>query len=155
MRLRALLALVTPFVLLSCSDPTVPSGPPIDCNTLAATYLNEDATFTTTPSGLKYRDVTVGTGTTYATGNIVSVRYAGCTSTGLRFDSNEAPAPTFQFQIGKAYVIKGWDEGIPGMKVGGRRQLIVPPSLGYGALANGPIPANSTLAFTVDAISTP
>jgi peptidylprolyl isomerase len=97
----------------------------------------------------------VGTGTTFASGNFVSVRYAGCTTAGLRFDSNEAPLSVFQFKLGTGYVIKGWDEGLVGMKVGGRRQLIIPPNLGYGATGNNPIPPNSTLAFTVDAISSP
>jgi peptidylprolyl isomerase len=73
----------------------------------------------------------------------------------LRFDSNEAPKSVFSLKLGASQVIKGWDEGLVGMKVGGRRQIVIPPALGYGATANGPIPANSTLVFTVDAISTP
>ncbi len=157
MRLRPLLATALAAALVSCGGSTSePSGPLIDCTTLATTLTASASTLTTTASGLKYRDVTVGTGATYATGSTVSVRYAGClTPSGQRFDSNEPPKNVISFKIGAGVVIKGWDEGLVGMKVGGRRELVIPPSLGYGAVANGPIPANSTLVFTVDAISTP
>ena len=156
MMLRRFLVLL-PFALVGCnSTSAVEQGPIIDCSTLATTLADADATLTTTPSGLKYRDQTVGTGGAFASGATVSVRYAGClTPSGARFDSNESPAPVFTFKLGAGFVIKGFDEGLVGMKVGGRRQLVIPPAIGYGATANGPIPANSTLVFTIDAISTP
>jgi FKBP-type peptidyl-prolyl cis-trans isomerase len=156
MRIRSLLVAGLPLALASCNLSTVDeSGPLIDCSTLASTLSASASTLTTTASGLQYRDVTIGTGATFTSGSTVSVRYAGCVTSGLRFDSNEAPASPFTFQLGKGIVIAGWDEGLVGMKVGGRRQLVIPPALGYGANQNGPIPPNSTLVFTIDAISTP
>ena len=156
MRIRSLLIAGVPLVLAACGLSAVDQpGPLIDCSTLATTLAASAATLTTTPSGLQYRDVTVGTGATFATGATVSVRYAGCMTSGLRFDSNEAPGRLFSFKLGAGQVIKGWDEGLVGLKVGGRRQLVIPPSLAYGAVQNGPIPPNSTLVFTIDAISTP
>ena len=155
MRIRPLVAVALSTLLVSCGGSTEPTAPLIDCSTLATSLAAEASTLTTTASGLKYRDVTVGTGATYANGTTVSVRYAGCLTNGQRFDSNEPPKNVISFKIGSGVVIKGWDEGLVGMKVGGRRQLVIPPALGYGSVPNGPIPANSTLVFTVDAISTP
>ncbi|MEO7455119.1 MAG: FKBP-type peptidyl-prolyl cis-trans isomerase [Gemmatimonadaceae bacterium] len=156
MRFRLLLATALSSAIVGCNaGGTEPSAPLIDCSTLATSLAANASTLTTTASGLQYRDVTVGTGATYATGTTVSVRYAGCLTSGARFDSNEPPKNVISFKLGSGAVIKGWDEGLVGMKVGGRRQLVIPPSLGYGAVANGPIPANSTMVFTVDAISTP
>jgi peptidylprolyl isomerase len=155
MRIRPLIAFALSTLVVSCGGSTEPTAPQIDCSTLATSLTAEASTLTTTASGLKYRDVTVGTGATYANGTTVSVRYAGCLTSGARFDSNEPPKNVISFKIGSGVVIKGWDEGLVGMKVGGRRQLVIPPSLGYGSVPNGPIPANSTLVFTVDAISTP
>ncbi len=154
--LRRLLV-VLPFALTACNSSTaVEQGAVIDCSTLATTLAASASTLTTTASGLQYRDVTVGTGSAFVSGAIVSVRYAGClTPSGSRFDSNEAPAQLFSFKLGAGSVIKGFDEGLVGLKVGGRRQLVIPAALGYGSTATGPIPANSTLVFTIDAISTP
>ena len=105
------------------------------------------------PSGLYYRDLTVGTGTTLAPGQTVGVRYALYFPNGQLVESNPAPAPVFPFRLGIGEVIQGWDQGIPGMKVGGRRQLIVPPELAYGSRGQGQIPGNAVLVFVVDAIS--
>jgi FKBP-type peptidyl-prolyl cis-trans isomerase len=105
------------------------------------------------PSGLYYRDITPGTGTALAPGQTVGMRYAGAFANGEQFDANPAPKPVFSFRLGSGQVIKGWDLGLVGMKVGGRRQLVIPPSLGYGANDYGPIPGNSVLVFTVDAVS--
>jgi peptidylprolyl isomerase len=157
MRLRTLLIAAAPLALLGCNTTTeAENGPIIDCTTLATAVAANASTLTTTSSGLQYRDQVVGTGATFTTGSTITVRYAGCLApTGSRFDSNESPAPAFTFRLGAGQVIKGWDEGLVGMKVGGRRQLVIPPSLGYGATTYGPIPGNSTIVFTVDAISTP
>jgi FKBP-type peptidyl-prolyl cis-trans isomerase len=103
---------------------------------------------TKTASGLYYRDITVGTGTTVTAGKAVSVKYTGNLINGSQFD-----AGTFPLTVGAGTVIKGWDEGLVGMKVGGKRQLIIPPSLGYGSRDNGPIPANSILVFSVEVLS--
>ena len=153
MRFRFLtIPLLLPIIAACGADTTEPTVL-IDCSTLATTLAASAATLTKTPSGLQYRDVTVGTGSTLAAGQTVGVRYAGCLTSGSRFDSNEPPKSIFSFRLGSGLVIKGWDEGLVGMKVGGRRQLVIPASLGYGTQANGPIPANSVLVFTVDAVS--
>lgn len=105
----------------------------------------------TTSSGLKYTELKVGTGATPKTGQTVSVHYTGTLENGTKFDSSRDRGVPFEFPIGTGQVIKGWDEGISTMKVGGRRQLIIPPSLGYGAQgAGGVIPPNATLIFDVE-----
>jgi peptidylprolyl isomerase len=107
----------------------------------------------TTASGLKYKEVTLGTGATPATGQTVEVHYTGTLENGTKFDSSRDRGQTFKFQIGVGQVIKGWDEGVGSMKVGGRRNLIIPPDLGYGARgAGGVIPPNATLLFDVELI---
>ena len=111
------------------------------------------AASTKTPSGLYIRDVTQGTGATLATGQTVGMRYVGSFANGKVFDSNPAPKPAFSFKLGGGQVIKGWDEGLVGMRVGGKRQLVIPASLGYGANDYGPIPGNSVLVFDVEALS--
>lgn len=105
---------------------------------------------TTTPSGLQYRDDAVGDGPEARAGQTVSVHYTGTLLDGKKFDSSRDRGQPFQFGLGAGQVIRGWDEGVAGMKVGGRRTLVIPPELGYGARAIGPIPPNSTLRFDVE-----
>src|SRR4029077_4555933 len=106
---------------------------------------------TTTASGLQYWDIVVGTGATAAAGNTVKVHYTGFLTTGAKFDSSRDRGEPFSFPLGAGQVIKGWDEGVAGMKVGGQRQLRIPPQLGYGAAgAGGAIPPNATLIFDVE-----
>ena len=106
---------------------------------------------TTTASGLQYWDIMVGTGATAAPGNTVKVHYTGFLTTGEKFDSSRDRGEPFSFPLGTGQVIKGWDEGVAGMKVGGKRQLRIPPELGYGAAgAGGAIPPNATLIFDVE-----
>lgn len=103
----------------------------------------------TTPSGLQYWDIKVGTGTEAKSGSHVKVHYTGWLTSGKKFDSSVGGAP-FDFTIGQGEVIKGWDEGVAGMKVGGKRQLKIPPKLAYGEDGHPPqIPPNSTLIFDV------
>ena len=105
----------------------------------------------TTESGLKYVDLTVGTGREAAAGNHVSVHYTGWLTNGTKFDSSVDRRDPFSFPIGAGKVIRGWDEGVAGMKVGGKRKLTIPPQLGYGARgAGGVIPPNATLVFDVE-----
>jgi peptidylprolyl isomerase len=105
----------------------------------------------TTASGLKYVEITEGTGELPAKGQTISVHYTGTLENGKKFDSSRDRNSAFEFQIGEGQVIKGWDEGLSTMKVGGRRKLIIPAELGYGARgAGGAIPPNATLIFDVE-----
>jgi peptidylprolyl isomerase len=105
----------------------------------------------TTTSGLKYVEIAEGTGDTPVKGQTVSVHYTGTLESGKKFDSSRDRNQAFEFQIGEGQVIKGWDEGLSTMKVGGRRKLIIPADLGYGARgAGGVIPPNAILIFDVE-----
>ncbi|NJM66048.1 MAG: FKBP-type peptidyl-prolyl cis-trans isomerase [Acaryochloris sp. RU_4_1] len=112
---------------------------------------NPDAEYITTESGLKYRDLQVGSGEQPLVGQMVVVHYTGTLTDGSKFDSSRDRNQPFSFPIGKGRVIKGWDEGVGSMKVGGRRELVIPAKLGYGSKgAGGVIPPNATLIFDVE-----
>ena len=105
----------------------------------------------TTQSGLRYEDIVVGTGPSPQSGQEVTVHYTGTLEDGTKFDSSFDHGQPFKFKIGVGRVIKGWDEGVMTMKVGGKRKLVMPPQLGYGARgAGGVIPPNATLVFEVE-----
>jgi FKBP-type peptidyl-prolyl cis-trans isomerase len=105
----------------------------------------------TTSSGLQYIDLQVGTGATAQAGQTVTVHYSGWLESGNKFDSSIDRGQPFSFPLGAGRVIKGWDEGVLGMKVGGKRKLIIPSTLGYGARgAGGAIPPHATLIFEVE-----
>jgi FKBP-type peptidyl-prolyl isomerase-like protein len=105
----------------------------------------------TTASGLKYVDLVEGTGPSPKPGQTLSVNYAGTLENGTKFDSSYDRGTPFEFRIGTGSVIKGWDEGLMSMKLGGKRKLIIPPSLGYGPVGSPPkIPGNATLIFDVE-----
>ena len=113
---------------------------------------------TTTPSGLQYLDTTVGDGAEATAGQRVTVHYTGWLYNegvqGAKFDSSKDRRDPFVFSLGAGMVIRGWDEGVAGMKVGGARTLIIPPELGYGARgAGGVIPGNATLKFDVELLA--
>ena len=144
-RLLPLLA----FALTACAPPEVP----IEKATFAASLNVDLAQSTKQTSGLYLRDLEVGTGAEAKTGSQVTMRYTGWLADGTQFDSNQAAG--FKFRVGLGEVIAGWDLGVPGMKVGGKRQLIIPPSLGYGESGTGPIPGNAILVFDVTMMSTP
>jgi peptidylprolyl isomerase/FKBP-type peptidyl-prolyl cis-trans isomerase FkpA len=103
----------------------------------------------TSPSGqLVVEDIAVGTGATAAAGDSLTVNYTGTFTDGRTFDSGK-----FTFALGAGQVIKGWDQGLVGMKVGGKRKLTIPPDLAYGSQGSGPIPPNTTLVFVVELLS--
>ncbi len=132
----------------SKSVPVVSQSIPTPSNLIAMENTENQVT---TPSGLKYVEIAEGTGDTPAKGQTVSVHYTGTLESGKKFDSSRDRNQPFEFQIGEGQVIKGWDEGLSTMKVGGRRKLIIPADLGYGARgAGGAIPPNATLIFDVE-----
>ena len=104
-----------------------------------------------TSDGLRYTDLVVGIGPVAKAGQHVRVHYVGTLTNGTKFDSSRDRNQPFDFDLGAHKVIKGWDEGVAGMRVGGRRKLVIPPQLGYGAAGTpgGPIPPNATLVFDV------
>jgi FKBP-type peptidyl-prolyl cis-trans isomerase len=120
-------------ILSGCSGPSRVSGPG-----------------TTLADGLQYWDLKVGSGDVAMAGKTVTVNYTGWLTDGAKFDSSLDRYQSFHFVLGAGQVIKGWEEGIAGMKVGGQRQLRVPPNLGYGSRQNGRIPPNSTLIFDLE-----
>ena len=102
---------------------------------------------------LQIEDLQVGTGAEAKSGQSVSVHYTGTLTNGKKFDSSRDRNATFDFELGAGMVIKGWDQGVAGMKVGGRRKLTIPPELGYGAGGYPPvIPPNSTLIFDIELV---
>jgi FKBP-type peptidyl-prolyl cis-trans isomerase len=108
---------------------------------------------TKTASGLEYWDIKPGTGAVAQSGQHVKVDYTGWLTNGKKFDSSVGTGKPFEFKLGASQVIKGWDEGVAGMKVGGKRQLRIPPGLAYGEKGYpGVIPANSTLIFDVQLV---
>ena len=103
-----------------------------------------------TPSGLQYVDQKVGDGTEAKKGDTVEVHYTGWLKDGKKFDSSVDRKEPFSFKVGAGEVIKGWDEGVAGMKVGGKRKLIIPFELAYGEKGRGPIPEQAELTFEVE-----
>jgi FKBP-type peptidyl-prolyl cis-trans isomerase len=136
--MRGLIVLASLAVLVGCS-----SGAP-------AASSSQGGKPVTTSDGLQYTDDQVGTGAVAEPGKNVSVHYTGWLMNGTKFDSSRDRGQPFNFPLGAGRVIKGWDEGVAGMRVGGKRTLIIPPDLAYGSRATGPIPPNSTLKFEVE-----
>lgn len=132
---------------------------------VAAFYLNtnmkknnsENTKKTSVPDALnklKIEDIKVGTGRQVYAGDTVVMHYVGTLTDGTKFDSSYDRNQPFETQIGVGQVIKGWDEGVPGMKIGGKRRLTIPPELGYGSTgAGGVIPPNATLIFDVELVA--
>jgi FKBP-type peptidyl-prolyl cis-trans isomerase FkpA len=117
--------------------------------------LGVDTTkMTKTPSGLRYEDLAVGQGAEASAGKTVSVHYTGWLPNGEKFDSSRDRDQPFGFTLGAGQVIAGWDEGVAGMRVGGRRKLVIPPDLGYGTAGAPPdIPPGATLVFDVELLN--
>lgn len=130
----------TPTPVGQTPGPTAPANPPAVAGETV-----------TTPSGLKYIDILPGAGEAPQPNQTVTVNYTGwLESTGAKFDSSLDRATPFSFSLGAGQVIQGWDEGVATMKVGGKRRLIIPADLAYGAQGRSPIPANATLIFDVE-----
>jgi FKBP-type peptidyl-prolyl cis-trans isomerase FkpA len=141
---KAAAILLTAAVLLmaACGSPAAPQA--------AAPGTTATPTEVTLADGLKYTDEQLGTGAEAQPGKTAVVHYTGWLMDGTKFDSSLDRNQPFSFPVGSGRVIKGWDEGVAGMKVGGKRVLIIPPELGYGARgAGGVIPPNATLKFEV------
>lgn len=142
-------------MLAGCGAAAAETAPAVAPESMTfAPALNVDlAAMQRLEGGLYVRDVRVGGGRTVGRGDDVSVRYAGWLPDGTMVDSNVAPAAPREFRLGERQVIRGWDAGVAGMRVGGQRQLVVPPSLGYGDRQVGSIPPNATLVFLVEVVS--
>jgi len=137
-------------VFLAAQSPTKKSATP---NTSSPTKVTGDGVKTS--SGLIYWDIRVGNGATAKEGSHVRVHYTGWLTTGKKFDSSVDAGKPFDFTVGNGEVIKGWEEGVAGMRVGGKRQLRIPPAQGYGAegTPGGPIPPNATLIFDIQLLA--
>jgi len=159
MRLRRLSVAFLPLAFAACLGGTdystnVTPNIPIEQTTFAASLNVDLSKSTKSATGLYTRDLTVGTGQVATSTSNVSVYYAGYFADGQLFDSRSSPSNPFPIQLGpNANIIQGWKEGLVGMKVGGVRQLIIPPELAYGAAGSGPIPTNAVLVFTVELVS--
>jgi FKBP-type peptidyl-prolyl cis-trans isomerase FkpA len=115
---------------------------------------NQYKGMTTTSSGLKYQDLTVGTGREVKDGDTIAVEYTGWLEDGTVFDTSVNRGQPFTFTVGQGAVIKGWDEGVVGMKLGGKRKLVIPPDLAYGSQGYGTvIPPNATLIFEISLLA--
>jgi FKBP-type peptidyl-prolyl cis-trans isomerase len=149
----AIIAIVlTALVVFAQTPAQKPKVQVVHPNTNAPTKVTGDGV--KTESGLQYWDIKVGLGPLAKTGGHVKVHYTGWLTTGKKFDSSVGTNQPFDFTLGQSEVIKGWDEGIVGMKVGGKRQLRIPPELAYGAAGHPPqIPENATLIFDVQLVA--
>lgn len=149
--IRALL-LAVPFAVSGCGTDSS-EIPTIEATTFAASLGVNLAASTKTVNGLYYRDTSVGSGAVVSAGQQLGMRYTLWLPNGTQVESNANGAP-YVFRLGTGAVIDGWDQGIPGMKVGGTRQLILPPSLAYGAAGSPPaIGSNAILVFSVQVLS--
>ena len=134
----------------STTAPTSPSDPATE--TFAASLGVNLAQMTRKSADLYIQDITVGTGTEATNNRLLRVTYTGWLVNGTRFDTNVG-APTFPFILGQRQVIAGWDQGVLGMRVGGKRRLVIGSNLGYGPSGSGPIGPHATLVFEVELVS--
>jgi FKBP-type peptidyl-prolyl cis-trans isomerase len=157
---RATLAALALLLAACTSDvksdaaPAPAGNPDPAANTYAPALGVQLPAFFKTPNGVYYQDVTVGTGLVAASGQEATVHYTGWLPNGTKFDSSRDGGEPFSFGLDQGMVIRGWDEGVKGMKVGGRRKLVIPAALGYGEQGAPPdIPPNSTLVFDVELLA--
>jgi len=155
-KLLSILAIIALMLAIGCGgekaeeEPAVTEEQPVAEKPADVGITQADGDTVTTESGLKYVDIKVGDGAMPEEGKTCVMHYTGWLTDGSKFDSSRDRGQPFPFPLGMGRVIKGWDEGVASMKVGGHRMLIIPPELGYGARQMGPIPANSTLIFDVE-----
>jgi FKBP-type peptidyl-prolyl cis-trans isomerase FkpA len=139
-------------VAVAQTAPAKPKAKAVPPNNNAPTRVTGDGV--KTDSGLQYWEIRVGTGEVAKEGSHVRVHYTGWLTTGKKFDSSVDRGQPFDFTIGNGEVIRGWEEGVAGMRVGGKRQLRIPPELGYGADGSPPtIPPNATLIFDIQLLA--
>jgi peptidylprolyl isomerase len=123
------------------------------CFVTLAACGGDSGTSPSTGGSLMADDLVVGTGATAASGDTVTVHYLGTFTNGTKFDSSYDRGTPFSFRLGAGQVIPGFEQGVVGMKVGGKRRLTIPPSLAYGSAGSGPIPGNTTIVFEVELLS--
>jgi peptidylprolyl isomerase/FKBP-type peptidyl-prolyl cis-trans isomerase FkpA len=152
-RAFALLA-CAPLLAAACTSLTSPPSPEPIATDVPAASAPAPADDAGPPVPLDVKDLTLGKGDAAAAGDKVSVHYVGTLMDGKEFDSSRKRGKPFDFILGKGQVIKGWDQGVAGMKVGGKRKLTIPPSLAYGPRGSPPvIPPNATLQFEVELLA--
>jgi FKBP-type peptidyl-prolyl cis-trans isomerase FkpA len=149
-RMSLALACLLPLAAVACDSATAPR---IESTRFAAHLEVDLAAMQRTPSGVYFRDRVTGDGPRVQAGQRLSVHYRGWLATGEMFDQRQPPQTPFQFTLGARQVIRGWEEGLQGMNVGSRRQLVIPPELGYGRSGSGPIPPNAILVFEVTLVA--
>jgi FKBP-type peptidyl-prolyl cis-trans isomerase len=151
-RISRAFALASLVVTFGCSgtDSTDGASATVEETTFAPSLAVDIPNSRRTTNGEYIRDITIGTGAAISAGQLLTVRYSLWLSTGTAIENNLNAATGFPFHLGTHEVISGWDEGIPGMRVGGKRQLIIPPLLAYGGSGSGQIPGNSVLVFIVE-----
>ena len=149
----AMAMLVTTSACASAGGSAAPATRPMESIPFASTLDVNLARMTKTATGLYYRDIEVGTGSLIRGKEDVKVHYTGWLTNGVKFDSNTSDDQPITVPLGRGRAIKGWDEGLQGMRVGGRRQLVVPPELGYGSERAGVIPPDAVLVFDIRVVS--
>lgn len=152
-------AIVAASLLVACAEAPPPtpavSGQPNELTYAPALNVKLDST-ELRPSGLYVHDLVVGTGPVADSMSTAEVHYTGWLADGTKFDSSRDRGETIRFTVGIGQVISGWDEGVKGMRVGGKRQLIIPPKLGYGDIGSAPaIPRMATLVFEIELLGLP
>lgn len=152
--MRTTIAILAVLLLAACNGPTEPDDTWADPATIQfhASLGVDLAEMTLTESGLYWRDLTEGTEPMAGIADTITVHYTGWLPDGTQFDTSRDKNP-LQFQLGVGLMIKGWDEGLVGMRLGGRRQLVIPPHLAYGRRGKGPVPPLMTIVFEVELLA--
>jgi FKBP-type peptidyl-prolyl cis-trans isomerase FkpA len=141
------------FTACASSGAAVPPPRSVEATPFAASLDVDLSKMTKTASGLYYRDIDVGSGTIVKGKMDVRVHYTGWLTNGVKFDSNSVNEPPLVVPLGRGHAIKGWEEGIEGMRAGGRRQLVIPSELAYGSSHSGMIPPDAVLVFDIRVVS--